>query len=53
MIGEAQVVAASRPVSLFTRFWPVAGLAVAAIVNLAWMGIIGYGSFNLAVAAFS
>jgi hypothetical protein len=54
MIGEAHGIAAPiRPVSLFDRIWPVAGLAVAAIVNLAWMGVIGYGIFNLAVATFS
>jgi hypothetical protein len=54
MIGEEKVVAASiQPVSLFDRIWPVAGLAVAVIVNLTWMGVIGYGIFNLAVAALS
>ena len=54
MIGQAQVVVEPvQPISLFEHIWPVAGLAVAAIVNLAWMSVIGYGIFNLVVAAFS
>jgi hypothetical protein len=29
------------------RIWPVAGLAAAVVVNLAWMGFLGYGFFKL------
>jgi hypothetical protein len=64
VIAEAQVVATptplltsdlpfiSRPVSLFHRIWPVASLATAVIVNLAWMGFLGYGFFKLVVPVF-
>jgi hypothetical protein len=41
-----------RPISLFHRLWPVAGLAAAIIVNLAWMGFLGYGFFKLFDTAF-
>jgi predicted small integral membrane protein len=47
MIGEAQVVVTPvPPISLFDRIWPVASLTTAAIVDLAWMGLIGYGLFQ-------
>jgi len=64
VIAETQVFAApvpaltselpfiAQPVSLFHRFWPVAGLATAMIVNLAWMGLLGYGFFKLVKPAF-
>jgi hypothetical protein len=38
---------------LFGRFWPVAHLAAAVIVNLAWIGFLGYGFFKLVEPAFS
>jgi hypothetical protein len=41
-----------EPISLFHRIWPVAGLATAMIVNLAWMGFLGYGFFKLVEPAF-
>jgi hypothetical protein len=64
VIAEAQVVATpsplltsdlpfiARPVSLFHRIWPVAGLAIAVGVNLAWMGFLGYGFFKLVEPVF-
>ena len=63
MIAKAQVVvtpilplASDLPfipqsISLFGRLWPVAGLAAAVIVNLAWVGYLGYGSFRLVETA--
>jgi hypothetical protein len=54
MVGEAQaVVAPTRPISLFDRFWPAGALAAAATVNLAWMCFLGYGVFKLLELAFS
>ena len=65
MIGEAPaiVVAPALPLapdlpliikltSLFHRIWPVAGLAAAATVNMAWVGFLGYGLFKLVDIAF-
>jgi len=64
VIAETRVIAApalaltselpfiAPPISLFDRFWPVAGLAAAVIVNLAWMGLLGYGFFKLVRPAF-
>jgi hypothetical protein len=64
VIAKAQVVATpippltsdrpfmTQPISLFYRFWPVAGLATAVIINLAWMGFLGYGFFKLVEPAF-
>jgi hypothetical protein len=37
----------SESISLFRRIWPVAGLAAAVIVNVVWMGFLGYGFFKL------
>jgi hypothetical protein len=42
----------AQPVSLFHRFWPLPALANAMIVNLAWMGLLGYGFFKLVKPAF-
>ena len=33
--------------SFFTRVWPVTGLVAAAMLNLAWIGFLGYGLFKL------
>ena len=41
-----------EPISLFHRIWPVAGLAATVIVNVAWMGFLGYGFFKLVGPAF-
>ena len=42
----------TQPISLFHRIWPVAGLIVAIIVNLAWMSFLGYGLFKLVKPEF-
>ena len=64
MIAKAQAVEAPipastsdlllipQPMSLFHQTWPVAVVAAAVIVNLAWMGILGYGFFKLVEPAF-
>ena len=45
--------AVSAKASLVSRLprphavWPVAGLALATIVNVAWMAALGYGLFRL------
>ena len=36
-----------KPVSLLHRFLPVAALAFAVIVNLGWIGFLGFGLFKL------
>jgi hypothetical protein len=64
VIAKAQVVAAptlplasdppfiAKPISVFHRIWPVASLATAVIVNVAWMGFLGYGFLKLVEPAF-
>jgi len=64
VIAKEQVIATPIPpltseptfipeaISLFHRIWPVAALAVAVIVNLAWMGFLGYRFFKLVEPAF-
>jgi hypothetical protein len=64
MTAETQVVVAnvpplpsdlpfiSEPISRFHKMWPVAGLVAAMIVNVAWMGFLGYGFFKLVEPAF-
>ena len=64
MIAKAQVVATAmppltpdlpfipEPISLFHRIWPVAGLVAAIVVNLTWMGFLGFGFFKLVQPAF-
>jgi hypothetical protein len=37
----------TQQASLFQRIWPMAALAAAAIVNLAWMCLLGYAFFKL------
>ena len=39
-------------ISRFHRIWPVAGLGFAAIVNVAWMGFLGFEFFKLIEFAF-
>jgi hypothetical protein len=41
-----------EPTSLFRRIWPVAGLMAAIVVNVVWMGFLGYGFFKLVGTAF-
>jgi hypothetical protein len=41
-----------EPMSLFRRIWPVAGLLAAIVVNVAWMGFLGYGFFKLVGTVF-
>ena len=36
-----------HPFSLFHRIWPVAALALAVIVNAAWIGVLGFGLFGI------
>jgi hypothetical protein len=65
MIGEAHAVVATdalplapdlpliiKLISLFHRIWPVAGLATAATINVAWVDSLGYGLFQLVEFAF-
>jgi len=42
----------TRTISRFRRIWPVAGLGFALIVNVAWIGFLGFGLFKLIEAAF-
>jgi hypothetical protein len=42
----------TQPISVFHHIWAVAGLAAAIIVNLAWMGFLGYGLFKLVKPEF-
>jgi hypothetical protein len=39
-------------VDALRRSWPVAAVALALAVNIAWMGLIGYGVFKLGLWAF-
>ena len=39
-------------ISRIRRIWPVAGLGFALIVNVAWIGFLGFGLFKLIEAAF-
>jgi len=41
-----------RTISRIRRIWPVAGLGFALIVNVAWIGFLGFGLFKLIEAAF-
>jgi hypothetical protein len=64
VVAEAEVVVTPIPpltsdlsfipeaISLFHRIWPVAGLAAAMIVNVVWMGFLGFGFFKLVQPAF-
>ena len=42
----------TQSISVFHRVWPVAGLTAAMIVNLAWVGFLGYGFFKLIEPVF-
>jgi hypothetical protein len=64
MSGDAEValtsvlpVATAPPlvagaVSRFHRVWPVAALALAVIINMAWIGFLGFEFFKLIEPAF-
>jgi hypothetical protein len=64
VIADAEVVATpiqplmsnlpfiARSISLFHRVWPVSGLMAAIVVNVAWIGFLGYGFFKLVGPAF-
>jgi hypothetical protein len=64
VVGERVVVATAvrplasdlpiipEPISFFGRIWPVVGLVAAIVVNVAWMGFLGYGFFKLVGPAF-
>ena len=65
MIAKTQVVEAptllltstpsssvTQSISVIHRVWPVAGLTAAIIVNLAWVGFLGYGFFKLVEPVF-
>jgi hypothetical protein len=49
-IGSPIVIAKAQAVAV--RFWPVAGLATAVILNLVSIGFLGYGLSKLAATAF-
>jgi hypothetical protein len=40
------------PVSYFQRTWPPTLLVAALIINAAWMGLLGYGLFELGEMVF-
>jgi hypothetical protein len=42
----------TRNISFYHRIWPVGGLVIAAIVNVSWMGFLGYWFFKLVEPAF-
>ena len=42
----------TRNISFYHRIWPVGGLIIAAIVNVSWMGFLGYWFFKLFEPAF-
>ena len=42
----------TQSISLLGRVWPVAGVAAAMMINLAWIGFLGYGFFRLVEPAF-
>jgi hypothetical protein len=42
----------TRKISFFYRIWPVGGLAIAAVINVAWMSLLGYWIFKLVEGAF-
>jgi hypothetical protein len=48
VIAEEQISATTVSTnSSVIRNWPLAGLVAAMVVNLAWMGFLGYGFFKL------
>ena len=59
MIGEPRVLVTpalpltsnlpviTRKVSFFRRIWPAGGLTIAVVVNVTWMGLLGYWFFKV------
>lgn len=43
----------TRAVSYFHRIWPVAGLAAAGVIILAWIGFLGFEFLKLVEPLFS
>ena len=39
-------------ISRFQRSWPVGALAIALVVTVAWIGVLGFGLFKLFEPAF-
>jgi hypothetical protein len=39
-------------VNAFRHNWPAAGVVFALVVNVAWMGLLGYGVFKLGLWVF-
>ena len=37
----------TRKVSFFRRIWPAGGLTIAVVVNVTWMGLLGYWFFKV------
>ena len=37
------------PIGLWHRIWPLAGLAIAVVANLAWIGFLAYAAYDLAM----
>ena len=64
MSGDAEIVSTTvlpllparpliRPaISTFQRSWPVGALAIALVVTVAWIGVLGFGLFKLFEPAF-
>jgi hypothetical protein len=48
-ITEPSIVA---PVSYFHRNWPQITLAIVLLINAAWIGLLGYGVFQLGEMVF-
>ena len=42
----------TRKISFFHRLWPAGSLVVAVIVNVIWLGFLGYWFFKLFAPAF-
>jgi hypothetical protein len=42
----------STIVSAFQRVWPIAGVSLALIVTVAWIGFLGYGLARLGILPF-
>ncbi len=36
------------PLGLWHQVWPPAGLAIAVVANLAWIGFLAYAAYDLA-----
>jgi len=61
MSGDAELVltpvlpllpARPKVISRFQRGWPVAALGFAALVTVAWIGVLGFGLFKVTESVF-